>query len=57
MMNNNEIYKIIIKRRSIRRYQQKPIILDILIRFVNAARLAPSAANLQPLEFCIVNDK
>lgn len=57
MMNNNEIYKIINKRRSIRRYKQKPIILDILIKFVNAARLAPSAANLQPLEFCIVNDK
>ena len=57
MMNKNEIYKIIIKRRSIRRYKQKPIILDILIKFVNAARLAPSAANLQPLEFCIVNDK
>jgi nitroreductase len=56
-MNNNEIYKIIIKRRSIRRYKQKPIILDILIKFLNAARLAPSAANLQPLEFCIVNDK
>jgi len=52
-----DVYDAIISRRSIRRFQQKPINLDLLKKFVNAARLAPSAANLQPLEYFIVTDK
>lgn len=51
------VYDAIISRRSIRRFQQKPIPLEILKKLVNAARLAPSAANLQPLEYFIVSDK
>lgn len=46
----------ILSRRSIRRFKQKPISITILKKLVNAARLAPSAANLQPLEFFIVNN-
>jgi nitroreductase len=52
-----DVYKAIVSRRSIRRFQQKPIKLEILKKLVNAARLAPSAANLQPLEYFIVNEK
>ena len=52
-----EVYEAILSRRSIRRFQQKPISIEILKKFVNAARLAPSAANLQPLEFFVVTDK
>ena len=52
-----EVYDAIISRRSIRRFQQKPINLDLLKKFVNAGRLAPSAANLQPLQYFIVNEK
>jgi len=52
-----EVYDAILGRRSIRRFQQKTIPLELLKRFVNAARLAPSAANLQPLEFFIVTEK
>ena len=51
------VYDAILSRRSIRRFQQKQISIDLLKKFINAARLAPSAANLQPLEFYIVNDK
>ena len=51
------VYETIIKRRSIRRYKQKPISLDILKKLVNAARLAPSAANLQPFKYIVVYDK
>ncbi len=51
------VYDAILSRRSIRRFKQKPIPMDLLKKFVNAARIAPSAANLQPLEFFIVNDK
>jgi nitroreductase len=52
-----KVYDATLSRRSIRRFQQKPVDLEILKKCVNAARLAPSAANLQPLEYCIVTDK
>jgi len=52
-----DVYNAILSRRSIRRFQQKSIEIKLLKKFVNAARLAPSAANLQPLEFFVVNDK
>jgi len=52
-----DVYDAALSRRSIRRFQQKPIPLETLKKVVNAARLAPSAANLQPLEFVAVTDK
>jgi nitroreductase len=52
-----KVYDAIISRRSIRRFYQKPIDPEILKKCVNAGRLAPSAANLQPLEYIIVIDK
>ena len=51
----DKVYRIILKRRSIRRFQQKRIPFALLKRIVNAGRLAPSAANLQPCEHIIVN--
>jgi nitroreductase len=50
-------FKTILKRRSIRRFKKRPIPYKKLIQLVNAARLAPSAANLQPWEFVIINDR
>jgi len=52
-----DAYDVILSRRSIRRFQQKPIKMELLKRFVNAARLAPSAANLQPLEYFVVTEE
>lgn len=51
-----KIYNAIISRRTIRKFQQKPIKLSILKRIVNAGRLAPSVGNLQPLEYVIAID-
>jgi nitroreductase len=51
------VYDVILSRRTIRRFYQKPLDLVVLKKFVNAARLAPSAANLQPLEYIIVIEK
>ena len=51
------IYKLILKRRSIRKFKQKPLSLRFLKKLVNAAHLAPSGANLQPLEYVCINDK
>jgi len=52
-----DIYEIIKKRRTIRRFKQKEIPLELLEKFVDMARIAPSGANMQPLEYIIVNDK
>ena len=51
-----DVYEVTISRRSIRRFKDIPVPPQILERCVNAARLAPSAHNLQSLEYIIVND-
>ncbi len=52
-----ETHEAIKKRRSIRKFQEKEVDLETLKELVDAARLAPSAANLQPLKYIIVTDK
>ncbi len=51
------IYQMILKRRTIRRFQRKKVSYEVLEKCVNAARLAPSAANLQPCEYLIVDEE
>lgn len=50
------LHELIQKRRTIRRFKQIPLDEDILRRIVDCARLAPSAMNLQPLEYLIIDD-
>lgn len=52
-MSINELIK---KRRSIRKFRQKKIPRDNLVKLVDNARLAPSAANLQPWNFVIIDE-
>ena len=49
-------YELIVSRRSIRQFSQRPVDRSLLERIVDAGRLAPSASNLQPLEFILVDD-
>lgn len=51
-----KLYDLITSRRTIREFQDRPIARKGLEKFVNAGRLAPQAANRQPLEFIIVDD-
>ena len=51
------IYKKIVSRRTVRKYLQKEVPEEILKKCVDAARLSPSAMNLQPLKYIIVNDE
>ena len=51
------LYDLIISRRSIRQFKQEPVSRDILQKFINVSRLAPSAANRQPLEFVVVDEE
>ncbi|MFC1724124.1 nitroreductase family protein [candidate division KSB1 bacterium] len=52
-----DIYEVINKRRTIRKFQQKPIPEDILKKLINTARIAPSGSNMQPLKFIVVNEE
>ena len=57
MSEKEDVYSVILKRRSVRRFTQEPLRLSVLEKMINAARVAPSAANLQPLEYLIVTEK
>jgi len=46
----------ILKRRSVRKYQPKPITDDHLHTILEAGRQAPSAANRQPWHFVVVRE-
>jgi nitroreductase len=52
-----DTYKTILRRRSIRSFRQRKIDIKFIKRMINAARLAPSAANIQPLEFFAITTK
>lgn len=52
-----DIYETIISRRTIRKFKQEKIDPEILEKLVNAGRLAPSGANLQPLEYLVIDNK
>lgn len=51
-----KLYDLIVSRRTFRAFLDKPVDYSLLERFVNAGRLAPQAANRQPLEFIVVDD-
>ncbi len=51
------IYEAILKRRTVRKFKQVVVADSLLEKMVNAARVSPSAANLQPLEYIVVRDK
>ncbi len=53
----DEVFKIIQKRRSIRKYQDKPVEKEKILKIMEAARLAPSATNRQPWRFIAVTEK
>ncbi len=53
-MNIKEAIK---NRRSIRRFEQRPVSRDILLDLIDCARLAPYPANIQPLKFAAVGTK
>lgn len=51
-----DVYETVIKRRSIREFKNIPIAYDVLEKCVNAARLAPTAANYQLCEYIVIDD-
>jgi nitroreductase len=51
-----DVFEAIRTRRSIRRYKKKLVEKKKLAKVLEAARLAPSAANRQPWSFVVVTD-
>ena len=51
------VYDLIMTRRTIRKFTQKPIERDLMVKLIDAARMAPTAANAQPLSFGIITEK
>ncbi len=54
---NMNVYEAIQNRRSIRKFQQEPISIDLLTKLVDCARMAPYPMNLQPLKFAVMSEK
>ena len=48
--------KLIRTRRSIRGYRPDPVPEDVLQRILDAARVAPTAANRQPFQLIVITD-
>jgi nitroreductase len=51
------IYDLVSKRRTIRSFKEKSVDEKLIIRLIDAARLSPSAANLQSLKYAFVTDE
>ena len=52
----NFLQNLVKSRRSIRRYLDKPVEREKILTCIEAARLAPSADNVQPWRFLIIDD-
>lgn len=57
MDQNLDFLKLVHLRQSDRKYHDKPVEEEKLLRCLEAARLAPSACNAQPWTFVVVTDK
>jgi nitroreductase len=51
-----KVYEATAKRRSVRRFKDKPVPFEVLEKCVDAARLAPSGRNRQICEYIAIND-
>lgn len=49
--------ELLVKRRSIRRFADKPVDNDLLKEIISDSTLAPSAGNEQPWKFIIISNK
>ncbi len=53
----SQLKELILKNRSYRRFDQSVILpMELLHEMVDAARLSPSAKNMQPLRYMLFND-
>ena len=53
---SSRLMEIITARRSVRRFTPQPVERELLLACAEAARLSPSAENVQPWRFLVVDD-
>jgi len=51
------VFETIYKRRTIRKFKQDVISVEILKKLVDAARIAPQGGNAQALKYVVINDE
>ena len=56
-MSPDELLNLIIKRRSIRKWLDKPVEEEKVSKILTAGIYAPSAANCQKVKFFVIQDK
>ena len=52
-----DFFELLNKRQSCRKYLNKPVEKEKLIKCIEAARVAPSSCNSQPWHFIVVNNQ
>jgi len=55
-LSKTPFQELVSSRRSVRRYLDKPVEREKILACLEAARLAPSAENVQPWRFLIIDD-
>ncbi len=53
----NAVEKVILERRSVRKYKDKQVPENLVRRVLEAGRFAPSAGNSQPWKFIVIRDR
>ena len=57
MMEFEKLAELIKSRRSVRKFQDKPVPEDLLLKALELATWAPNGGNFQPWRFLIVTNK
>jgi len=57
VINDAQAEQFLRSRRSVRRYQAKPVEKEKIQRLIEVARYAPTAGNGQPVEWIVISDK
>ena len=56
-MDYQDLFELIRTRRSIRKFQDKPVPEDLLLKALELATWAPNGGNYQPWRFLVITDK
>ena len=57
MYNKDICFKILLTRRSIRKFKNEGVPIDIILKALDITRYAPSAMNSQPWKFIVINER
>ncbi len=57
MLSYDELFELVTKRRSVRKFKPDMVSDELINKILDVARQAPSGANHQPWEFIVIKDK